>query len=610
MTDLNLAAFSQSQLEDCIKVYNEAYRKGDPVITDAEYDALTEELRLRDPENELLTTVGPEPEAVFGKKVKLPIRMLSTQKAYTMEALQKWCAEVQRVANMLGVPATLRVTPKLDGYAAYYDGDRMFTRGDGYTGSDITHFADRSLAIICGQGEIVVDREYFNEALADKFENSRNVIAAALKEGELHHDIRSGIACGDIRFQPFILLNDVKLQPIELIPTLDSLWGSLVDGSAYDTDGLVIEMINEAVKDEMGSTNHHHRWQIAYKRNTEYHDVKVRGLTWQTAKSGRITPVVELEPTRISGVTVSRATGHHAGNVLKNGIDEGAVVRVCRSGQVIPYISEVVTPAPFGMVAHPGECPSCGTPTSLEGDNLTCTNTLNCSAQVAGKLEHFFKTIGNCDGFGPKVCEQLVKAGVDGIYDLYKRASVGMFREMGFGDKTSENLWSELAKSSGREIEDWRFLAAFGIPSFGPANCEKLLKAVGIDYLYDLSVHQALEIEGFGEKMAADLFYGLATIREGFLSMVRAFNLKTTSTGAVTGVLSGKTVCFTGTMENASRKEMEATAKQLGATVVSSVSKKTDYLVCGTNVGAAKTTSAAKNGVTVLSEAEYLSLIG
>lgn len=608
---IDLESYTTPVLVTTLRAYNEAYRAGTPLVSDEYYDTLVEELRQREPSHEFLQTVEPEPENTFGKTVQLPIRMLSTQKAYTNEQLQRWCDEVTRVAAMLGVEPTLRVTPKLDGYAAYYDGERLYTRGDGYKGTDITHFADRAGLSVCGQGEIVVDKEYFADELADEFENSRNVIAAAIKEGDLNPAIELGISMGFIEFVPFVLLNDAKVQPAELLHDLDSLWGALVEGSHCDTDGLVIEVVDEAIKEEMGATNHHHRWQIAYKRNTEYHDIKVTGLTWQTAKTGRITPVVELEPTRISGVTVSRATGHHAGNVISQGIDEGAIVRVCRSGQVIPYISEVIEEAPFGLVAHPSECPSCGAATELIGDNLICPNTTGCVAQKAGMIEHFFKTIGNCDGFGPKVCEQLVSWGITSVSQIYGM-TVTNYRECGFGEKTSHNLVDEINASTSREIEDWRFLAAFGIPNFGPASCEKLLQKYPIALLDELEPEHLQLVEGIGELTAKSFHKAFRQLDEegSFWELLDQFKVKHTPIGeTATGKLAGKTVCFTGTMQR-NRKEMEAEAKKLGATVASSVSKKTDYLVCGENVGAAKTSAAEKNGVRVLSEAEYVELIG
>lgn len=609
---INPKDYSTPLLVTTLRAYNEAYRSGEPLVDDAAYDSLVEELRLREPNHPFLQVPEPEPENVFGKTVPLPERMLSTQKAYTTEALQKWCDEVERVAKLLGVPALVKVMPKLDGYAAFYDGEKLYTRGDGRNGTDISHVLEHMTFDMTarGKGEIVVDADFFEEYLSDEFENSRNVLAAALKEGEKSDAVMAGLQSGHIRFEAFSNLYQSVTTPADNAPLLiNSMWSGLVDNCPYDTDGLVFEVVEDAIKDEMGATNHHYRWQMAYKRNTEFHDVRVTGLTWQTAKSSRITPVVELEPTHISGVTVSRATGHHAGNVINQGIDDGAIVRVCRSGQVIPYITEVIAEAPFGLVAHPGECPSCGAPTHLDGDNLMCTNTTDCPAQVAGKIEHFFKTIGNCDGFGPVVCEQLVKYGITRVYQVYEM-SVQEFEEAGFGNKTAFNLVKELKSSKEREIEDWRFLAAFGIPNFGPASCEKLLQNVSIYDIFDIGESAFIAIDGFGERTAEDFFASLAGFMDEFKALLPMFNLKYTEIGCKTGSLSGKTICFTGTMAKGSRKDMEASAKANGATVTSSVSSKTDYLVCGSNVGAAKTTAAAKNGVTVLTEDEYLGLLG
>jgi len=201
---LDLESYETPVLVTTLQAYNRAYRCGEPLVSDSEYDTMVEELRRREPDHELLQNVEPEPENTFGKTVQLPVRMLSTQKAYTREQLQRWCDEVSRGATLLGRQPTLRVTPKLDGYAAYNDGERLYTRGDGYKGTDITHFAERACVTVCGQGEIVADKDYFKTYLSDKFENTRNVIAAAIKEGELDPDVETGVILGEILFQPFV----------------------------------------------------------------------------------------------------------------------------------------------------------------------------------------------------------------------------------------------------------------------------------------------------------------------------------------------------------------------------------------------------------------------
>jgi DNA ligase (NAD+) len=612
-----LDAVHTSDLVELIELCNAKYRSGEPVVSDDFYDhALLAELRRREPDHEWFAEVEPEPVPVEGKTVKLPVRMLSTNKAYTLAEIEKWANDVVKVGLSLGLPESdilFRVTPKLDGFAAYDDGTTLYTRGDGYSGTDITRAFERGLLVSGlgtrgqGPGEIVVYKKYFEDELADSFENTRNVIASVIKEGNLDVKIATAIRSGGVVFMPFSVLGGGIFTKLGILKQLDDLWTFENNSSSFDTDGLVIEAIHEGIKQAMGHTNHHHRWQIAYKKNTEFHDIEVEGLQWQTAKSGRITPVVLLKPTKVSGVTISKATGHHAGNVIQNRIDWGAIVRVCRSGQVIPYIESVIKPA--GSVGYPNNCPSCVAPTELVGDNLMCTNTFDCPAQIERTIEHFFKTIGNCDGFGPAVIEKICATGLQAIDDVYQMGPVA-FKYAGFGEKTAYNLYRELEASLSRPIEDWRFLAAFGLPGVGKGGCERLLKHHALHDVFGLTADEIVRIDGFAEKTAKNLVESLARIKPQFDALVNSFTLTETLRGrTANSPISGKTLVFTGTMQNGNRDAMEKQAKALGAEVSGSVSSKTDYLVCGENVGKAKTDAAAKHGVEVLFENDYLALI-
>jgi DNA ligase (NAD+) len=586
--------------------YNAAYRAGNPVVSDAAYDLLTHEIARLAPEHPYLETV--EPDDIDGDKALLPERMLSTQKAYSLEAISKWADEVLKAEP----EAVFRVTPKLDGFAAYRQGRKLFTRGDGRTGTDISRAFARGLAQVgseAGPGEIVVDREYFADHLAGKYENSRNVIASVIKEGSLSPEIAAAISKGGVIFLPFAELMGWEGSKRDLLARLEPLWDAVASGCDYDTDGLVIEALGADVRSKMGSTNHHHRWQIAYKKNLEFHDIKVIGVRPQTSKTGRITPVVELEPTKVSGVTISRATGHHYGNITRSGIAEDAVVRVCRSGLVIPYIAEVVMAIAEPHV--PDNCPSCGASTYLDGDNLMCSNhPSRCPAQVEGVIRYFFETIGNCDGFGPKAVEQLcAQGGIRTVTELYGMDQNDFVRA-GFGEKTAWNLYDELDASLSRPLEDWRWLAAFNIPGVGKGGCERLLTHYALNQVFDLTVDDLVRIDGFAEKTACRLVESLHLIKPQFDRLVSAFTLiETLRGGTVVSPVAGKTVVFTGSLQHGSRKAMESRAKALGAKVGSSVSLKTDYLICGANVGAAKTEAALRLGVTVLTEAQYLTLI-
>mgnify|MGYP006269440593 CR=1 FL=1 len=615
--DAVITKLAYRDVETLVNDANILYRAGTPVMSDWFYDnVLIEALRLRNPESEFLKNVEPEPEGVFGKTVRLPERMLSTDKAYSIDEIVKFVERAWGCANELGIAKTdvfFQVTPKLDGFAAYDNGDEMYTRGDGYSGSNISHVFQRGLTRFyrvknSGKGEIVVNKEYFKSELSKHYENSRNVIGAAIKEGELDPAIAEGIALGFVTFVSFEQLIGWTRNGDDLIKELESIWDSNLKSCPFDTDGLVISVMGKQIREQLGSTNHHHRWQIAYKKNTEFHDIAVTGIEWQTSKNGRITPVVQLYPTKVSGVTISRATGHHAGNIMNSGIGEGAIVRVCRSGLVIPYITEVIKSVP---TSWPDECPSCGSPTSIDGDNLLCSNEIDCPAQIERTIEHFFQTIGNCDGFGPKVIETLCKNGYDSVSKIYQM-SVNAFEKCGFGKKTSENLLSELSKSRSVSIEDWRFLAAFGIDNVGKGGSERILRKYSLNDVFNCTVDDIVQIDGMGEKKAKSFIQSLKRISSEFDFLYRklGFTLTDTKSSEVkTSSITGKVVVFTGSMKSGKRTEMEAGAKKLGAIVSGSVSKNTDILVCGENVGDSKMSSAKKNGTRILSEFEYLKMV-
>ncbi len=624
---------NQDDVENLAIEANAQYRAGTPIVTDWFYDhVLMRAVEQVNPESDLLFRV--EPDAFGGKTVRLPQRMLSTQKAYTFDIIEKWAEGVLTAASQFRIGASelvFRVTPKLDGFAAYDDGTSLYTRGDGRSGTDITRVFDRGVGVAghynesglsnirgLGKGEIVVDKAYFASKLAAHYENSRNVISSVIKEGELDSPIKLAVEQGKIIFVPFQNLQSKRIAHRDLIGQIDKLWNELVLLSPYDTDGLVIEAIEEPIKELMGDTGHHHRWQIAYKRNDEVHLVPVLGLIPQTSKSGRITPVVSLEPTKVSGVTISRANGHHYGNVIKSGIDTGAVVELCRSGLVIPFIKSVVTPAStVNVITH---CPSCAAPTELVGDNLMCTNTETCPAQIERIIEYFFKTLGNNDGFGPKniekICAYLSQSGKDLTFAQFYSLGVADFLSAGFGQKTADNLTSELLASRSRPIEDWRFLAAFGISSIGKGGCEQLLRHHRLADVFSLTVDDIILIDDFAEKTATILVDSLVRIKSQFDYLQGlGFNLLETAIDdgknekAIGSPIKDKIVVFTGSMQLGNRDDMKKQAKHLGAKVSDAVSSKTDYLVCGDKVGAAKIAAARKNNTIVLTEGEYFELL-
>lgn len=615
-------ALSDTELVEFLEVANAFYRGGEQIITDAEYDfTFIAELRIRNPAHPFLQ--GVEPEAAFvGKTVKLPVRMLSTEKAYTEDAIIKWVNRIKKAAEEIAInfdELVFLLTPKLDGFAAYDDGERLYTRGDGKRGTDITRVIQRGLVIASGgsrglgAGEIVVARDYFEKNLSKHFENARNFQASVVKEKELEEHAAKAIKDKAAVFYPFVSLPSWEGTYKKLKDNYDNIINDVWSSVDYDVDGVIFEITDDELKEYLGATRHHHRWQIAFKENVEKAKVRVIRVIPQTSRTGRVNPVVEVEPTRLSGAMIHRATAHHYGMVKEKGIGSGAIIELVRSGEVIPKIESVIEPAATPDIET--NCPSCKTKLIWDDDYRFCPNNIECPAQITHTIEHFFKVLGNIDGFGPATIKKLYEHDVRTVPEIY-RLTVDDFKEKCFGPKQAENLYNQLIRSRTEPIEDWRFLAAFGIFRMGTGNCEKLLIHYQLEKIFDLKIEDISSVEGFAEKTSEVVVQGLKKIRHTFdvIHELR-FNLERTmlvseqiESGEISPI-SGKLIVFSGTMKRGSRTDMQAEAKKLGAKVGSAVTGKTDYLVAGEKVGASKISAAESKGIEVLTEDEYLFFI-
>ncbi|MGZ4979487.1 MAG: helix-hairpin-helix domain-containing protein, partial [Methylobacter sp.] len=535
-TQANPQQLTDEQLLEFLQVCNALYRSGEPLISDADYDfVFLAELQKRHPHHRYLETVEPEVIAV-GKTVTLPEPMLSTEKTYTRSGIEKWLSRLKKAAEDCDVDFStmmIRATPKLDGYAAYDDGKVLYTRGDGRRGTDISRVFERGLIVGGngergqGAGEIVVSQTYFNNYLADYFENSRNFQASIIKEKELEQHALEAIQNHAAVFFPFSQLPAWQGSAAEVLADFDHVIETVYKLVDYDCDGVVFELVgNERIRKYLGATRHHHRWQIAYKNNVETAEVTVLRVTPQTSRSGRVNPVAELTPTKLSGAMISRATAHHYGMVKNLGIGPGTLIELTRSGLVIPKIERVITPATPQIPDH---CPSCGSDLVWDSDYLYCLNTTKCPAQIETTIEHFFRTLANIDGFGQKTVEKLHTFGVNSIYVVYQ-LTMEQLQAMGFGDKTAQNLLDQLQRSRTEAIDDWRFLGAFGIYRMGLGNCERLLQHHHLLDIFNLTVEDVMDIEGFAEKTSAAVVECLAKIKTDFMQIYQlGFNLIPTS---------------------------------------------------------------------------------
>ena len=596
-----------------------AYREGTPLIDDDIYDHVyLAELWKRDPDHAFLHEVEAEPDYGAGR-LKHPEAMLSTEKSYSIEETRKWVNRIQSEANKQGIDeAELRiiVTAKLDGLAAMLREDgRLVTRGDGAYGNDITSAFEKGVVDVGdgmpSVGELVMVEAYFEDHLkAAGYAHPRNVCVGIVNSDEINDDFAQALTAGMVRYVPYAMLEKWDGSLVELLDDHDAIQQQIRASSEYPIDGVVAEITHDTLKALLGSTSHHNRWQIAIKQRAVAKQTTVKSVMWQTGRTGRVTPVLGVDPIELSGAIVSRITAHHAGNVKALGLGEGAIITAERSGEVIPKIVDVVEPAK--VTTLPVKCPSCEHDLVWEGDFLTCANHLACPAQIKNTLEHFFRTHGQVDGFGPRSIDKLVEAGIDTLQKIYA-SSEEDFIKAGFGNGQSKNLRRELNRSLSVQIEDWRLLAAFGVARLGKGDSRRLLQQMRLDHLASVTEEEIIRIDGFAELSAGIIVAELKEMWPMIEQMLElGFNLEETpllsESQTIESPIAGKKIVFTGKMLQASRDEMKKQAMQLGAQVQSAVSSKTDLLVCGENVGAAKTGKAEKLGVRVVTEAEYIEL--
>lgn len=601
------------QLAQTLETYNEAYRKGEPLVSDGEYDLLVESLRELDPSHPFFDRV--EPEKFEGKvEVRHPRPMLSTEKAYNEEDLERFVTRVHKAAREIGLTGVDFVAmAKLDGLAGRDDGKVFASRGNGLVGYEISSAFDKGVVPEGGRGkglgEIVMAKSYFEEHLDGLFEHPRNMVVGIVSSDTLNENAKQALADGVVRFVPYSELPKWRGTGKELIENLEQIKKDLLDNLDYPVDGLVAEVVDEDLRQHMGATNHHYRWQIAIKTIGETAETTVEDIIWQVGRTGNVTPVMIVSPTKLSGATIRRVTAHHAGMVAKQDIGKGAKIEIIRSGEVIPKLVTVLEKATD--VSVPEDCPVCATALVWQNDFLKCTNP-SCPAQIEQKLVHWFKSLGNADWFGIKTVKKLVDNGYDSLEKIYAMGEED-FVNLGFGPVQSKNLFEALGISRRKSVEDWRFLSAFGIPALGKGDSRKLLAHKALESLVDLSADAIKAIHGFGDITSEAISQGLVQIKETMAHMLAlGFNIEKTplldETASVESPISGKGVVFTGKMQG-SREDMQALARKLGALVQTSVTGKTDFLVCGENVGAKKIEKAREKGTHILTEDEFYKMI-
>ena len=556
-----------------LKECNAAYRSGSPLISDHAYDQLVEELRGLDPGHPFLHTV--EPETLGGRtQVRHPNPMLSTEKAYTNADLGRFVTRVGKAAAELKIADPLfRVTPKLDGLAGRDDGRIFASRGNGETGFEISSAFTKGVVPIGGRGqgvgEIVIVESYFEKHLAGEFEHPRNMVVGIVSSDTVNESAQKALNDQAVHFVPYVALSDWVGTGEALLENAAAISADLISETDYPVDGVVAEVVSVELRQFMGATHHHNRWQIAIKTRGDTALTVVENIVWQVGRTGNVTPVMEVSPASLSGATIRRVTAHHAGMIKEKAIGIGSRIEIIRSGEVIPKLEKVMTPADHVVI--PGVCPACNSPLEWRNDFLKCLNP-GCRAQIEQTLLHWFKTLGTADWFGIKTIEKLVDGGYDSLEKIYNMV-LSDFLALGFGPVQSKNLVQAIDISRTRQVEDWRFLAAMGIPELGRGDSRKLLAHFRLEDIIKLTAEDIEQINGFGAISSLSITSGLAQKKTIFAYLLSlGFNLERTPLIAASqfqnSLIAGRGVVFTGKMLHGSREEMQTAARKDRKSVV------------------------------------------
>ena len=639
------------------------YVEANPTISDVEYDRLAKqlgEIEARHPD--WIVPWSPSQRighAVISEfpKVTRPVAMLSLDNSYDLEDLR---AFYDRVVKGLGgdVPV-FAIEPKIDGFGielTYKQGLLVLgaTRGDGRIGEDVTANVRmvkgvalrlREPVDLVVRGEIYMTKAEFtaiNAARAaaglELFKNPRNTAAGSIKQMDpqevakrpmrtILYEVVDGERYASGHLASLALIKRLGLPVSEHNSSAQS-WDELIaavhgwehrrDALAYEVDGLVIKVDDFAMRTALGTTAKFPRWAIAFKFPARQVTTLLRDIEVNIGRTGTVTPVARLEPVEVSGTTVSRASVHNWDQVARLGLGKGDRVLLQKAGEIIPEILGVTEKGPGPAFEPPTTCPACHAALEREEGRvaLMCPNHIGCPAQRQGAIEFFASRHQmNIDGLGEKVVEQLVEAGlvsdVADLFDLTDDQLLGLER---FGKLSAQNLVAAIAHAKAHATFS-RLLSALGIPNVGGVLAKSIAQRYGrLSSLRASAEAKTTEelcaeltaIAGIGDVVAAhvDTF-----LRDPHVVVVldklaaRGVDPEEPAVAITEGPLTGKTLVVTGTLSRP-RADVQKAIEAAGGKVAGSVSKKTSYLVAGTDTGTAKLEAAAKHGVTVIDEAE------
>jgi len=642
------------------------YVLDDADISDFDFDQKIKELEKLEADYPQFFDANSPTQRVGGsviknfKTVTHKNRMYSLANSYSLEDLKDW---ETRISKIIEGEITYTCELKYDGASinlVYENGQlvRAETRGDGFQGDDVTANIRtiKSIPLVLNKnfiddfeirGEIILPLDGFKkmneeriEAGEDPYRNPRNTASGSLKLQDSAEVAKRPMDC--LLYQvvgkklPFNTHYEALKQAkkagfnapetISICKTIEDVfnfiksWDTKRHNLPYETDGVVVKVNNLQQQEELGFTAKVPRWAIAYKFKAEQVSTVLNEITYQVGRTGAITPVANLEPVQLAGTTVKRASLHNADQIAKFDIRIGDTVFVEKGGEIIPKIVGVdfdkrpTNSQPTKYITH---CPDCNTELIRnEGDaKHYCPNEYGCPTQITGRIQHFIsRKAMNIDGLGAETVELLFKEGLINNYaDLYDLKVEQVIPLERMADKSAKNMIVGIDKS--KEVPFEKVLFALGIRFVGETVAKKLAKHYkSIDNLMQASFEELTNVDEIGEVIAKsliDFFNDLNNIQiiDKLKENGLQFAMSQASQENQTDKLTGLTFVVSGIFEKMTRPELKKVIEDNGAKVAGSISKKTNYIVAGDNMGPSKRVKAENLSVPIISEQDFINMI-
>ncbi len=655
-----------SQLRQEINYHNYRYYvKDSPEISDEEFDALLRQLeRLEEEYPHLIVPesptqrVGAPPDEAF-KPVTHRNPMLSLANAFDFNELNSFFERVKKGLDQTKIEYVCEL--KLDGVAislTYRNGKyfRGSTRGDGIIGEDITHniktIKSIPLALSMNKppremeirGEAFIEKETFEKINRERsaedlplFANPRNAAAGSLRQLDpqitasrrldvfifnlgyitgrdfnTHFEVLQFFKEIGFKINPYIIKALTEAEVVNYVKD----WQEKKEGLPYEIDGIVIKVNLLNQQENLGATTKTPRWCIAYKYPAEQKTTVVKDIIVNVGRTGAITPTAILDPVVIAGSTVSRATLHNEDEIRRKDIRIGDRVIVQKAGDVIPEVVAPIISKRTGqekIFKMPDKCPICGARIIRpEGEAVARCTGLACPAQ---NYEHFLHFVSrgamDIEGMGQAVVKQIIDNNmVEDIADIYSLEKDDLYRLEYFKEKAASNLFKAIQKSKERPLS--RLLFALGIRHVGAHVAQVLAREFGnMDRLQQADYEDLINIDEIGPRIAESIinFFQQGQNLKVIEKLKKAGLNMSEETEKVDGKFKGLSFVFTGGLSRFNRQEAKAMVENLGGRISSSVSKKTDFVVAGTEPGS-KYEKAKKLGLNILNEDQFLELIG